>query len=724
MANRYKLLIAVLVLLFTHQITYAQTLKCPPNIDFELGTFSSWQTFIGTCCPINAPSVTAPLATRHEITSGTSADPYGGFPVVAPGGGLHSLKLGNDQVGSQSERARYYIRLPAAGGSANYYVTFKYAVVLQDPQHAPADQPRFEVNAYDSATNTPIPCAQLSFVASSNLPGFTQASTGNNVYYKPWSQASLNLSGSAGKTIALDFSTGDCALGAHFGYGYFDVNCGVYEVTALLCSSSSNTIKLMAPPGFQTYKWMDSALTTLYGYGQNLIITKPSSNVSFAVIITPYPGFGCTDTLYTHTTVTDLSINVTNDTSLCTKTGSYTLQLDAGAVGNAQPLNYSWVPATGLSCSNCAKPTATFSSTMNYMITVTDTNGCTKNDFVKLEVIPSINTSISTPKDTVCQYDIVQIDNNATNDPATFYGWSLDTGNLVSGGNSPHIKASWGTPGLKQVKLHASIAQCDNSDSLYLYVKPGVLASFDIAHDICLNQSVTLTPKQQDAYYHWTLDGPVVNETSYTGPFKVSWNTIGVKNLSLLLDGKNGCTSKFDYNIVIHEFPDSKILDVNKAQCVGDTIRLTATENKDYFYEWSPSGYFIENNYHDVPMRVERATAVYLRTFNKWGCSVYDTTYINTTHCCDVFMPDAFTPNGDGKNDIYHVVTDGKQEVLTFIIKDRWGKTLYSTTSQYLGWDGTYKGVKQDYGVYFYYVKYKCTDGTDFEKKGNFILIR
>ena len=106
-------------------------------------------------------------------------------------------------------------------------------MVLENPSHNASDQPFFRVRVYDSATGNIINCASFLYVSASSLPGFsTSSQTGNHsqgavVYYKPWATASLNLSGQAGKTLVLEFTSADCALGAHMGYGYVDVSCGL-----------------------------------------------------------------------------------------------------------------------------------------------------------------------------------------------------------------------------------------------------------------------------------------------------------------------------------------------------------------------------------------------------------------------------------------------------------------------------------------------------------------
>ena len=166
-------------------------MACPPNIDFELGNLSNWQFYTGSCCPINANNLTAPINNRHTLTFGAGVDPFGGFPIVAPGGGSYSLRLGNANTGAQAEKARYTFTVPA--GLNNYSLIYKYAVVFEDPGHIPAEQPRFEVKIFNASNNQPLPCTQYSYIASSNLPGFVNA--GGGVFYKSWATASINLTG-------------------------------------------------------------------------------------------------------------------------------------------------------------------------------------------------------------------------------------------------------------------------------------------------------------------------------------------------------------------------------------------------------------------------------------------------------------------------------------------------------------------------------------------------
>jgi gliding motility-associated-like protein len=371
-----------IILLLLPCVGQAQIINfCPTNIDFEQGNFFNWTCFTGTCCPINCPTNSGPLAGRHEITSG-GTDQYGNFPVVAPGGGQYSLKLGNNNTGAQAERVRYYVNVPV--GLNNYSLVYRYAVVFENPGHSAPDQPRFEVKGFDVATMSPIPCATFTYVsAGSGNNGFTQSTVNTGVWYKSWTTASLNLSGYGGQQLLLEFSSGDCALSGHFGYGYVDMNCGLFSVSGNACGLS--TTVLSAPYGFDTYTWWNANYTSQIGTGQVITISTPPVTTTYHVIIAPQPGFGCPDTLTTTVNVTNMTFGPnSNDTTVCPGAN---VPLHIQAQGNTGPFTYSWFPTTGLSCTSCQNPIATnVQNTITYYASATDTNGCIKLDTITINV--------------------------------------------------------------------------------------------------------------------------------------------------------------------------------------------------------------------------------------------------------------------------------------------------------------------------------------------------
>ena len=87
------------------------------------------------------------------------------------------------------------------------------------------------------------------------------------------------------------------------------------------------------------------------------------------------------------------------------------------------------------------------------------------------------------------------------------------------------------------------------------------------------------------------------------------------------------------------------------------------------------------------------------------------------------FIPNSFTPNGDGNNDVFEIYGENIKTVKLRVF-NRWGELVYESTNQFKGWDGTYKGVLQNPGVYTYDAEIIFLDDTQVEKHGSVTLIR
>lgn len=262
---------------------FAQLSSCA-NADFEQNSFANWTGTTGFCCPIN--SITPGIVNgRHTIMTGPGTDPNtnGAITVVAPGG-TFSARLGNDQVGGEAEQLSYQIQVDAS----NALFIYRYAVVLEDPSHSPQEQPRFEIRVYD-ANGNPVGCGTYNVYASAGIPGFQTITNqfGSTIHYKDWTTVGIDLSPYIGQTVTIEFSTGDCALGGHFGYAYVDCYCSPLQIFSDFCDGSTSTI-LTAPVGFAAYLW-------------NTGETTQSITVQNAVVGTQYT---CTMTSVTGCTIT------------------------------------------------------------------------------------------------------------------------------------------------------------------------------------------------------------------------------------------------------------------------------------------------------------------------------------------------------------------------------------------------------------------------------------
>ncbi len=394
--NRKNLLIITLLILGSNFIARGQASICPPNVDLELGNLSNWHFLNGLVAdgPVYTLAPTAPVVGREELTpTGPVSDGWGGFPTVAPGGGLHSVKLGSDIVPNYAQRAIYYINIPP--GTTTYSIIYHYAAVLEIPTsgspHSPAQEPRFTVNAYDSATLSSIPCAAYTYVSGAPGTGFINSPVrssifmnGFDVWYKPWTFGNMKFPGMNGRTVAVEFTSNGCTLGGHWGYGYFDMSCDLFA-NVIACGTATET--LTAPPGFVSYQWLDSAtMSTSYGTTPSITVPAPSVPTTYAVIITPAAGYGCPDTLYSRLIPTHLLIAPTNDTTICS---GASVPMSLNATDITSPLVYNWTPSTGLSCTTCANPLATPTTTRSYTATVTDPGGCSQTHVFNITVFPT-----------------------------------------------------------------------------------------------------------------------------------------------------------------------------------------------------------------------------------------------------------------------------------------------------------------------------------------------
>lgn len=108
------------------------------------------------------------------------------------------------------------------------------------------------------------------------------------------------------------------------------------------------------------------------------------------------------------------------------------------------------------------------------------------------------------------------------------------------------------------------------------------------------------------------------------------------------------------------------------------------------------------------------------------GCGLDDTVYIKPGSCCEeVFLPNAFSPNGDQKNDTWRMVTTTGMTIEQFAVFDRWGEKIWHTRDQEAAWDGRFKGAEVASGTYFYLLRYRClNDNKMYLKKGDVQVIR
>jgi gliding motility-associated-like protein len=154
----------------------------------------------------------------------------------------------------------------------------------------------------------------------------------------------------------------------------------------------------------------------------------------------------------------------------------------------------------------------------------------------------------------------------------------------------------------------------------------------------------------------------------------------------------------------------------------GQTTMLNGSGGQTYV--WSPSSSLSCNTCQN-PIASPTVTTTYTLTVSdSLGCTQFDTVTVFVDILCgEVFVPNAFSPNGDGQNDLLYV-RGACIATVEFSVYNRLGEKVFSTTDPSIGWDGVWRGVPCENAVFTYVVKGTLLDGTEISEKGNVTLVK
>ncbi len=443
--NAFFIKLATLLIASSGSYCFAQ--NCPPNIDFEDGSFNNWTCYTGNVSAaggvntINLLASSGPVAGRHTMIAAGSggADFFGGFPASCPNGSGFSVKLGNTSGGGQAEGISYEFTIPPTQNT--YSLTYHYAVVFQDPRHEVYQQPRLEIEAKNMTDNEVIYCSSFTFYPNGSLlPGFfvspNQQDT-TDVWCKDWTAVSINLNGKAGKTIRLFFKTSDCTFNRHFGYAYIDVDseCSSEFLGATYCRGDT-VVDVTGPYGYQGYTWYNTGFTQVLGNSQTITLAPPPPpGTGLAVEVIPFNGYGCPDTFYAVLSDTlRLVANAGGDITSCNQE-----MVPIGSPPKPGAL-YLWSPAGGLSNPFMANPRAGPAVTTTYVVQMRSRGGgCFSTDTVVVEASVNDTTLTLLGKNAFC---ITSGDSAVLAVPPTSRIQWYRNGTLLPGSTSPRFRAT------------------------------------------------------------------------------------------------------------------------------------------------------------------------------------------------------------------------------------------------------------------------------------------
>ena len=372
--------------------------------------------------------------------------------------------------------------------------------------------------------------------------------------------------------------------------------------------------------------------------------------------------------------------------------------------------SYSWSPSFGLSNPNSnfvvANPTVTT------LYTLSGSNGtCRDSITVLISVLqkPVLNLSISEPK--ICYGTNTSIFASG----AQSYSWS-PAGTLNFMTNSAAVASPSTTTNYTIIGMNVTgSVTCVMTQEIMVEVVPTVTPNISNSVTICAGESTKLTAGGSNTYL-WLPPSSLSNSTipnPVATPMSTTIYTVNVSDF-----GFCGATA-------------TVLVRVNPTPTVSAGADAVFNTDEPMFIEAKGTGTisWIQGTgiqCKDCPLTqiVTKASGCYVaQTVNQFGCRAIDEVCVEITNDYNIYIPNIFTPNYDGMNDVFKVHGTGILE-MQLTIFNRWGEELYTTTDPDKGWNGFYNGELSKNDVYAYLVTFKTMSGKIHTRTGHVTLMK
>jgi gliding motility-associated-like protein len=356
-----------------------------------------------------------------------------------------------------------------------------------------------------------------------------------------------------------------------------------------------------------------------------------------------------------------------------------------------------------------------------YTVTVKDVNGCS---FAIANVIVGLtNTLTYTPQTDpapICEGTSVtlQITSNATS-----YAWSSSQPSVIA---NPSASATSVQPQVNSVfTVSLLLGVCSAQDEVVVQVLPAPVADAGADVEICFGQDARLQASG-GVGYEWTsqrfLSDPTIANPQVLQPDRTM-------TYSLSVTDANQCRSLSPDQVTVRVIPP---IEVNISP--ADTIVYAGAQFQYRVssigtnYAWTPatglSNPAIANPVMTAPAYDGATVQFRVEASTDAGCKGVGTAIVKVYKGPDIYVANAFSPNNDGKNDVFLPIPVGIKDLGYFRVFNRWGQLMFYTKTLREGWDGRFAGLEQPTGVYTWMVEATTQDGRKIAKKGTVTLIR
>jgi gliding motility-associated-like protein len=386
----------------------------------------------------------------------------------------------------------------------------------------------------------------------------------------------------------------------------------------------------------------------------------------------------------------------------------------------------------------------TYAPTSNTVYTVrliaTDNDRCITTATSEMKVRVGINEALlaaAAERVGDCSSPVFRFRNNSTTAlpassfTATSFVWKFDDGTRTGPVDINFQPQKTFSPGTHKIWLLLNdLSFCNNPDSveITISVEPEIKINLDVAaKDVCVNTPLNIKNFSVGGVdYAWDF-GDGKTATTF-GPHNITYFTPGVKTIKLTIsENSPNCIRSKDTTFVINARPLPVAAFTPSPQPPQENTPIQFTNQtigaSSYLWEFGDGATAVSRGDTSHLYASTNTWDVYLYATSNFGCK--DTAFAKVSSLIRPLwdIPNAFTPNGDGKNDVFLVNAYGV-DLMDFRIYNRFGQVIFESANPSFGWDGTYKGVPQPMDAYAYTLVIKFSDGQLVKSSGSITLIR
>lgn len=461
-----------------------------------------------------------------------------------------------------------------------------------------------------------------------------------------------------------------------------------------------------------------------WAFGNGVVANGPNPSLTLnetttlSVSLTITSSDGCVDEVVRPVTVVVPEIGLPDTLQVCPGTP---------APLNPAPLpgyTYTWSPPAGLDNAQLPNPTATLQADQVYTVNIEEDEGiCAFERTLTVLVSPPIEYTLS--EDTlICDGPLTLF---AESEQAASYVWANTADFSAPLGAGQTVEVSPIGAQYYHLLIKDSLG-CTAQDSVFVEGS-NILVYADPTVEVCEGDTARLRVVElaagQPLFYDWTPDAAIL---SGQGTAEALVETSSGNVFEVMVTDTLGCTATFAITVNV-----ASAVPPLQASAEPDTlfspqwVQLEATNQQGYSYEWQPPEGVSPPAVFNPQVFVDTTRTFRVQVTDENGCRNQAlTTVVLLSECLPpfIFVPNAFTPNGDGLNDRLQVKGQTIDE-LYFAIYDRWGEQVFETTDPLgLGWDGTFRGRALPADVYGYYLEVRCFNQETYQEKGNITLLR